>query len=185
MPRAIWPWGNNPHCPLVSWVGPRIGLGTVEKRKTFAPAGNHTSVPQSSNVYLDHNSSTGTEHSIFLVCDACLQVIEKSIWQPFLNHIFHSNKSTSKMQQFHKFITWRLCVAQHVSGTSLPIIRSVQLHSVPLVLLLELCWSWDHDQQRYNCHAPTVKPEAPSAVVRSWWWAERCPKHVQPHVNVK
>jgi len=25
----------------------------------------------------------------------------------------------------------------------------------------------DHDQQRSNCHAPTVRPEAPSAVVRS------------------
>jgi hypothetical protein len=27
--------------------------------------------------------------------------------------------------------------------------------------------SADHDQQRSNRHAPTVKPEAPSAVVRS------------------
>jgi len=32
---------------------------------------------------------------------------------------------------------------------------------------LERCWSWsrDHDQQPSNRHAPTVKPEAPSAVV--------------------
>jgi len=43
----------------------------------------------------------------------------------------------------------------------------------------------DHDQQRCNHHAPTVEPEAPSAVVRSWWWAERRPKHVEPHTNVK
>ena len=43
----------------------------------------------------------------------------------------------------------------------------------------------DHDQQRSNRHAPTAKPEAPSAVVRSWWWAERHPKHVEPHINVK
>jgi len=42
-----------------------------------------------------------------------------------LHLIFDSNKSTSKMQQLHKFITWRLCVAQHVSGASPPIIRSV------------------------------------------------------------
>jgi hypothetical protein len=39
---------------------------------------------------------------------------------------------------------------------------------------LERCWTWsgrydlpDHDQQHSNRYAPTVKPEAPSAVVRS------------------
>jgi len=43
----------------------------------------------------------------------------------------------------------------------------------------------DHDQQRSNRHAPTVETEAPSAVVRSWWWAGMRPKHVEPHINVK
>jgi len=60
-------------------------------------------------------------------------------------------------------------MAQHVSAAFSPIIRSVQL-----LLPLE-SGGWivvgrglpDHDQQRSNCHSPTVKPEAPSTVVLS------------------
>jgi len=78
------------------------------------------------------------------------------------------------MQQFHKFITLRLCVAQHVSGASSPIIRSLQLHQQPLVFivgaLLVVLWTSsqpDHYQQRCYRHVPTVKPEAANAVVGS------------------
>jgi len=43
----------------------------------------------------------------------------------------------------------------------------------------------DHDQQRCYRHAPTVKPEVANAVVISWRWARKRPKHVEPHINVK
>jgi hypothetical protein len=43
--------------------------------------------------------------------------------------IYDSNNSTKKVQQFHKFISWRLCVAQNVSGVSPLIIISFALLS--------------------------------------------------------
>jgi len=58
-------------------------------------------------------------------------------------------------------------VAQHVSGASSPIIRSLQLHYQPLILPLDRGGSsvvgrglTDQDQQHCYRHGPTVKPEA-------------------------
>jgi hypothetical protein len=43
----------------------------------------------------------------------------------------------------------------------------------------------DQNQQRCYHHAPTIKPEAVNAVLSSWWWAWRHPKHIERHINVK
>ena len=51
--------------------------------------------------------------------------------------------------------------------------------SVAVGALLVVVWQDnlpDHDQQRSSRFSPTVKPEAPNAVVRSWWLGGEAPE---------
>jgi len=58
-----------------------------------------------------------------------VQLRDKPHWSMKCAQVLcYSNKLINKMQHFNTFITWRLCVAQHVLSASSPIIRSLQLY---------------------------------------------------------
>jgi hypothetical protein len=100
------------------------------------------------------------------------------------------------MQQFHKFITWRLCVSQDVSGAAHYQELTTALTASGFTLKLEgngvvgrgLVGYEESANPRPTTLLPPrtkVQPEAVNVVVSSWWWAWRRPKHVERHINVK
>ena len=90
--------------------------------------------------------------------------------------IIHSNKSTNQMHQSLRFIARRLNTAQHVSGTVLPIIRSLSTAVSASGLTLEHGGSGVVGRGRTD-HAPTVNQRRLLQLISSWRWAWGCPKH--------
>jgi uncharacterized membrane protein len=103
-----------------------------------------------------------------------------------------SNKFINKMQQFHKFITWHFVSLDMFRALPRPSSGVYNCNNslwfyrwnVAVATLFVVVWP-DLDQQRCYRHVPTLKPEAANAVVNSWWWARKHPKHIEPHINVK
>jgi len=86
---------------------------------------------------------------------------------------------------------WSAC--EHVSGIHMPIIRSLSTAVAASGLPLKRGGSsfvgrgrsdrHDHDQQYCYHHVPTVNQRWLLQLIRSWWWAWGCPKHVELYLN--
>ena len=82
-------------------------------------------------------------------------------------------KNRTRCDSISEFIIPYLYEAQHVSGNTPPIIRS--LHTLS-----------DSAQQLHIQQPSThAKAEGARAVLGSWWWTVCRPKHVELHINMK
>jgi hypothetical protein len=87
-----------------------------------------------------------------------------------------------------------LQLATKLSFSRFKVCKSVHRHTIQInqptgcnnfsSLLLDVNWP-DHDQQHCYHHAPTVKPEAATAVVELLMKGVRTPENVELHINVK
>jgi len=104
-----------------------------------------------------------------------------------VHHHTIQNKLTNKLQQFYKFITWRFVSLNMFRSPPRPsseaynCINSLWFYRWSVVVAMLLVVVWPARPQPITLLPPTLQPEDVKAVVSSWWWAWRRPKHVKRH----
>jgi len=94
-------------------------------------------------------------------------------------HKCKSNKSTNKMQQFYKFITWRFVSRNMFSRPSSGAYNRINsLWFLPLSVVVATLLFVVSRLTTLLLTRSKVKPKAVNEVVSSWWWAW---KHVERH----
>jgi hypothetical protein len=102
--------------------------------------------------------------------------------------IIYSNKSTNQMHQSLSFIVCFLNTAQHVSGIPTPNIKCLSTAVTASGLPLERGGSSVVGRgQTDHCYylVPTVNQRRLLQLISSWWWAWRCPKHVELYLKYR
>jgi len=142
----------------------------------------HSGIPNAYNMHYSYYNST--------VVTTAMRIV--SIWDPRMHYKpsvivnFNSNKLTNQMRQFYKFITWRFVsfnmfrAPPRPSSGAYNCINSPCFYcwSVVVAALLVVVWP---RLTTLLPPSPKLKPEAVNAVLSSWWWAWRRPKHVERH----
>jgi len=183
-PLYLWEWLGTPF--VGGWVGPRAGLDGSKNScplPVFNPQTVQPVVSRNTNYTFPaptlfwHTTVMTYLNKIFSLFDVRKSVHHHTIQ---INQPTRCNNFTSLLLDSYVWLNMFRVPLRPSSGTY-NCTRSLWFYrwSVVVGALLVVVW------QTTTNNAPTVEPEAPSAVVRSWWWAERRPKHVEPHINIK
>jgi len=137
--------------------------------------------------------------TVTFLCPPRLQLM--SFMSNYLSEHLHNfiilflTENSNKMQQFIKILLFLIfSEAQHVSGDTPPIIRSLKLHKQPLGLrmwkvvgraVVGCCQEAYASWRQLHVRQPSTyaKPEAGCAVLGSWWWVVCHPKYVELHLK--